>query len=85
MYSCGDERFLIPASAEEAEQIEEEVDEVEIEGQGTDDGKFLRFIVHIVGCKHHLFDFLRIIGSEPEKRDDADDGWLRDVPETEKQ
>lgn len=54
LYACG----LVSAVAEEAEQIEEQVDEVKIECQRADCGDFAH--LRRVAVLHHLFDFLGV-------------------------
>lgn len=58
-------RGLVAGGAEEAEEVDEEVDEVEVEGEGADSGEFA---VAFVGCyRCHLFDFLSVPCGEAEE------------------
>ena len=51
--------FLVAAS-EDAEQVEEEIDKIEIQSQGSDECQFLCALAHVVLCLEHLLDLLTI-------------------------
>lgn len=51
--------FLVAAS-EDAEQVEEEIDKVEIQSQGSDECQFLCALAHVVLCLEHLLDLLTV-------------------------
>lgn len=61
---------LITACAEEAEEIDEEVDKVEIERQGADSGDFIDFFDWSILC--HTFDFLGVPCSDTDENQHAD-------------
>ena len=51
--------FLVAAS-EDAEQVEEEIDKIEIQSQGSDECQFLCAFAHVVLCLEHLLDLLTV-------------------------
>ena len=51
--------FLVTAS-EDAEQVKEEIDKVEIQSQGSDECQFLCALAHVVLCLEHLLDLLTV-------------------------
>lgn len=51
-------------SSEDSQQGEEQVDEVKIEGEGTQQGQFLHLGAGIGSHQQHLLDFLCIVGGE---------------------
>lgn len=70
------QNISIPAASEEAEQIEEEIDEVEVKREGTVERELLGAFVHFALGIEHLLDFLRVVGGkggENHNADSADD------------
>ena len=63
---------LVVALAEDAEQIEEEVDEVEVELQGTEQGNLLRTLAHVGLHGQSLLDALAVPGGETHEEQHAD-------------
>ena len=57
-------KTLLPVPSEYAEQVEEEVDEIEIEGERAHQGYFLRAFAHVVGLYEHVLYLLRVIRRE---------------------
>ena len=72
--------FLVSIVAEDAEQIEEEVDEVEIQRQGSEEGKLLSALAHVILSLEHLFNLLAIPGSQTDE--DSHTDIAQDVIET---
>ena len=58
--------------SENAEQIDEEIDKVEIERQGSKKSHFLSALTGIRCLKEHLFDFLGVVSRESNKDEDTD-------------
>lgn len=71
---------LVSVATEKAENVEEEIDEVEIEGQGSQNGDASRQgrvsgIAHryaLFGRSTHGFDFLSVVCREPYEDEDTD-------------
>ena len=59
--------LILVASSEDAEQIEEQVDEVEIQGQCTEQGELLGSFTYVVLCLEHLLDLLAVPGCQTRK------------------
>ncbi len=57
--------------AKQPQEIDEEVDEVEIEGECAKECILLGAFARIRGHEEHLFYLLRVVGSEPHEDDDA--------------
>ena len=55
---------VLLAIAQNAQQIDKEVDEVEIERQGTEKGQLLHGLASVRSLQAHLLDFLRVPGGE---------------------
>lgn len=55
----------VAGGAEEAEEVDEEVDEVEVEGEGAPGGEGAVGDAHVHGC--HLLDFLGVPGGEADE------------------
>ena len=60
------------AVAEEAEEVDEEVDEVEVEGEGAPGGEGAVGDAHIHCC--HAFDLLGVPGGESDEEEHTDAG-----------
>ena len=65
--SCG----LISAVSEDSKQIEEEVDEVQIEAQGSYQCYLLCRLVSLFGVREHFFDLLCVVGCQSNEDQNA--------------
>ena len=63
--------LILVASSEDAEQIEEEVDEVEIKTQGSNECKLLCTLACIGSCLAHLLDLLGVVSGETNEYEHA--------------
>ena len=71
-FSCSAQSCdLIPAVAEDAKQVKEEVDEVKVEAQGSYQRYFLCRLVSLFGVREHFFDLLCVVGCQPYENQDA--------------
>ena len=52
--------ILFLVASEDAKQIEEQVDEVEVQCQGTDEGQLLSAFAHVILCLEHVLNLLAI-------------------------
>ena len=64
--------FLFLVASEDTQQVEEEVDEVEIQSQGSDESQLLSALAHIVLCLEHHLDLLAVPGCQT-----YEDGYTR--------
>ena len=55
--------ILLP-TAEDAEEVDEEIDEVEIERESSEESKLLSALAGIRSLEEHLLDFLGIISGK---------------------
>jgi len=87
VFGCDDEWNALFAFTEEAKEIEEEVDEVEVEGECAEYGEFLCLAIDFGAIGFHLlFDFLCVVGCkshEDEYADGTDDEIHHGVMEEE--
>lgn len=52
--------LLFLVASENTQQVEEEVDEVEIQGQSSDESQLLSTLAHIILCLEHHLDLLTV-------------------------
>ena len=62
----------LSVSSEEAQQVEEQVDEVEVEAQCAHQRNLLSCLTHVFLHQQHLLDLLRIIGRQSYEHQYAD-------------
>ena len=56
--------ILFLVASEDAKQIEEQVDEVEVQCQGTDECQLLSAFAHVVLCLEHVLNLLTVPSCE---------------------
>lgn len=66
-----DDSLSLFLSSEYAKQIEEEIDKVEIESQGTKESQLLRHLSTIGCLKAHLLNLLCVVGCKTYKDKDT--------------
>ena len=67
-------RPFLPSSPEQAQQHKEQVDEIEVKAERTDDRGFLERFALIGECRTDALDFLRVVRGQADKYGDARKG-----------